>query len=219
VYTISAVSFCPVSRYTHIHIYKIVQLRHVEMNPGNPHPLARFMWRYCCVCQEEYVYTGPRRFAHSDLVHRYETYYTTDECTYIYRHASTCPRKMRKSKKPKRKKGAKKRASTKRPEITFLYVLVSLAPPGKYSYVGVTNNIARRIRQHNGEIVGGARYTSMHAPWRVYAMFQLANRHDALSLEWKVKHRKRASDGTGIDGRVHAVKRLGAGISGFHQCV
>jgi len=127
--------------------------------------------------------------------------------------------KMRKSKKPKRKKSAKKLLGTRRPEMTFLYVLVSLAPARKYSYVGVTNNMARRIRQHNGEISGGARYTSRHAPWRVHAMFQLTNRHDALSLEWKVKHRKRSSDGIGIEGRVQAVKRLGSGISGFHQCV
>ena len=126
---------------------------------------------------------------------------------------------MRKSKKPKRKKSAKKLLGTRRPEMTFLYVLVSLAPARKYSYVGVTNNMARRIRQHNGEISGGARYTSRHAPWRVHAMFQLTNRHDALSLEWKVKHRKRSSDGIGIEGRVQAVKRLGSGISGFHQCV
>jgi len=83
----------------------------------------------------------------------------------------------------------------------------------------VTNNIARRIRQHNGEIVGGARYTSQHAPWRVFAMFQLNNRHDALSLEWKVKHKKLKSDGVGIDGRVQAVKRLGKLFTGFHRCI
>jgi predicted GIY-YIG superfamily endonuclease len=103
-------------------------------------------------------------------------------------------------------------------QITYLYVLISINK-SKFSYVGVTNNMARRIRQHNGEIVGGARYTSRHAPWRVFAMFQLKCRHDALSLEWKVKHRKNSSDGKGIEGRVHAVKRLGVGLSGFHQCV
>lgn len=30
---------------------------------------------------------------------------------------------------------------------------------GQYSYVGMTNNFFRRIRQHNGEISGGAKYT------------------------------------------------------------
>ena len=30
-----------------------------------------------------------------------------------------------------------------------------------YSYVGITNNLSRRIRQHNTLIKGGAKYTSM----------------------------------------------------------
>ena len=32
----------------------------------------------------------------------------------------------------------------------------------KCSYVGITNNIKRRLRQHNGEIKGGAKYTSIY---------------------------------------------------------
>jgi len=103
-------------------------------------------------------------------------------------------------------------------ETTFMYVLVSCATPTR-SYVGVTNNIARRLRQHNGAICGGARYTKGSRPWRVHAMFQLASRHDALSLEWKVKHRKTRADGSGVAGRVCAALRLGARIPGFHRCV
>ena len=121
---------------------------------------------------------------------------------------------MAKIKKIRKKKVCNKNVIQK----TFLYVLMSLKD-NKFSYVGVTNDISRRIRQHNGEIVGGAKYTSRHAPWRVFAMFQLRCRHDALSLEWKVKHKKIKSDGIGIQGRINAVKRLGATIPGFHQCV
>jgi len=103
-------------------------------------------------------------------------------------------------------------------ETTFVNVLVSCATPAR-SYVGVTNNIARRLLQHNGDICGGARYTKGSQPWRVHAMFQLTSRHDALSLEWKVKHRKTRADGSGVGGRVCAALRLGAGVPGFYGCV
>lgn len=102
-------------------------------------------------------------------------------------------------------------------EKTYLYVLTAMNNTNR-SYVGVTNDIARRMRQHNGEIAGGARYTTRFKPWRVHAMFQLRNRHDALSLEWKVKHRKIKSDGSGVGGRVCAAIRLGILISGFTRC-
>ena len=38
--------------------------------------------------------------------------------------------------------------------------LVYIIKSDNKSYVGMTNNFDRRIRQHNKEIKGGARYTS-----------------------------------------------------------
>ena len=102
-------------------------------------------------------------------------------------------------------------------EQTLLYVLVACNGPAR-SYVGVTNDVARRLRQHNGSLAGGARYTTMFKPWRVHALFRLRNRHDALSLEWKVKHRKRKADGTGVEGRVNAAVRIGEDTPGFVRC-
>ena len=131
-----------------------------------------------------------------------------------------------KAARAKTKKRPVKRAKPKKPsegrvrmalERTFLYVLVSCNNPTR-SYVGVTNDIGRRLRKHNGFVSGGARYTSMFKPWRVHAMFRLNNRHDALSLEWKVKHRKRKTDGLGVEGRLNASVRLGADITGFVRC-
>ena len=46
----------------------------------------------------------------------------------------------------------------------FVYVLVSRA--GR-TYVGVAKDVARRLRQHNGELRGGARSTRAGRPWRV----------------------------------------------------
>ena len=103
------------------------------------------------------------------------------------------------------------------PAKTFLYVLVACNRPAR-SYVGVTNDLGRRMRQHNGHIAGGARYTTMFKPWRVHALFRLRHRRDALSLEWHVKHRRRKVDGPGVEGRVNASARLGEAMPGFVRC-
>ena len=41
----------------------------------------------------------------------------------------------------------------------IVYLLINTS--NKYTYLGITNNSARRIRAHNGEIKGGARYTKL----------------------------------------------------------
>ena len=47
------------------------------------------------------------------------------------------------------------------------YVLTSTV--SERTYVGVTPDLRRRLRAHNGEIVGGAKYTRMCRPWAVMA--------------------------------------------------
>ena len=62
---------------------------------------------------------------------------------------------------------------------------------GRRTYVGMTNNFTRRLRQHNGELVGGARYTSRPntQPWRpVATVHGFENKIDALRFEWWWKH-------------------------------
>jgi predicted GIY-YIG superfamily endonuclease len=64
------------------------------------------------------------------------------------------------------------------------------------TYVGYTNNIDRRIRQHNGEIKGGARFTSNHVNQGVAWIYLMVissptlTKNEALSLEWHIKHNK-----------------------------
>lgn len=81
----------------------------------------------------------------------------------------------------------------------WVYVIQSLAPrfgrrgrlPG-FHYVGCTTDPRRRIRQHNGEIVGGGRYTSKHRPWELRAVFgPYVNQSEALKAERALKRGKR----------------------------
>ena len=110
----------------------------------------------------------------------------------------------------------KKRAPKTPDEKTFIYILQS-DTNSKKSYVGVTNDLARRLRQHNGQLVGGARFTRGNRPWVFCAIFVVSNRHDALSIEWKIKHGKRRSDGVGIAGKIAAACRFGAMVAKFSQ--
>lgn len=51
--------------------------------------------------------------------------------------------------------------------VWFAYVLIAIAGPRPRTYVGVTTDVARRLRQHNGELRGGARSTRAGRPWRI----------------------------------------------------
>jgi predicted GIY-YIG superfamily endonuclease len=77
---------------------------------------------------------------------------------------------------------------------------------GRCTYIGITNDMAHRLRQHNGELVGGARYTSRKAvegqPWAVAALVTgIESKSDALSFEKHVHMRRRRHPGlkAGID--------------------
>jgi len=79
----------------------------------------------------------------------------------------------------------------------FCYILYNQY--NNKTYVGFTNNPPRRIRQHNGELTGGARYTTMQlkaspapSPWKfvllVTSPLPTFDKKKALSLEWHIKH-------------------------------
>ena len=72
----------------------------------------------------------------------------------------------------------------------------------KRTYVGITNHMDRRIRQHNGEITGGAKSTKHARPWSVVVMiagFKTINH--ALMFEWAMHHMKHIGNGSGISKR------------------
>ena len=59
------------------------------------------------------------------------------------------------------------------------------------TYIGSTVNINRRIRQHNGLIKGGAKYTR-NGIWTYYCVLYNMNftKNNVLSYEWHLKHIK-----------------------------
>lgn len=56
------------------------------------------------------------------------------------------------------------------------------------TYVGATVNPNRRLRQHNGEIAGGARATSGRQWRRRYLIGGFAEERAALRFEWRWKY-------------------------------
>ena len=59
-----------------------------------------------------------------------------------------------------------------------------------YSYVGITNNLNKRIRQHNCIIKGGAKYTrKIGKGWNYICYIEgFKCKNDVLKFEWAVKH-------------------------------
>jgi putative endonuclease len=61
-------------------------------------------------------------------------------------------------------------------------------------YTGITNNLRRRIKQHNGIFKGGARYTKMHRPVFLQHIERYPTRKEARHRELlikKIKHNEK----------------------------
>ena len=71
------------------------------------------------------------------------------------------------------------------------------------TYAGVSPDPVRRLRQHNGEIKGGAKYTtSKGAGWEHVCLVKgFQNKIQSMQFEWAVKHVKPRDSG-GITNRI-----------------
>ena len=80
----------------------------------------------------------------------------------------------------------------------------------QYTYVGCTNNIDNRIRKHNGEIVGGAKYTKSKGKGWEYICYLSGfnNQIDALRFEWAFKHVKYNKRLSPIEKRIKCLEIL-----------
>ena len=93
------------------------------------------------------------------------------------------------------------------------YCYILWHPESGSTYNGYTNNLTRRLRQHNGEIKGGARSTSRRGSGWEY-LFVITTEdwsyERALSLEWHIKYptnrRPRPREYQGADGRLQSLK-------------
>jgi len=78
------------------------------------------------------------------------------------------------------------------PKQFYCYIIAS----GNRTYNGYTNNLTRRLRQHNREIKGGARITAIRGganscePWSYIAILTCNNwtAQRAMQVEWNIKY-------------------------------
>ena len=89
----------------------------------------------------------------------------------------------------------------------FVYLLESSSK--RTTYVGATVNLERRLRQHNGELVGGARATKGRAWKRQFLVGGFEEERAALRFEWRWKYLTRQAPGdTFVERRMHALSLL-----------
>lgn len=95
----------------------------------------------------------------------------------------------------------------------FCYILRCTDENNKnLTYNGKTNDIVRRLKQHNGELKGGAKATK-GKKWEVYMLMKgFPDEHNALSCEWRIKHptksKKRPQKYCGVNGRIYGMNEV-----------
>ena len=78
-----------------------------------------------------------------------------------------------------------------------------------FTYAGVSPNPTRRLRQHNQEIKGGAKYTTSKSPaWQHICIISgFRNKIEAMQFEWAVKHVQPRNLG-GVNNRIKKLYKL-----------
>ena len=74
--------------------------------------------------------------------------------------------------------------ATKTPEDWTVYLLRCA---DNSLYCGITNNLQKRIRQHNGDLVGGAKYTKTRQPCELVYQEPAESRSAASQREYQLK--------------------------------
>jgi putative endonuclease len=72
-------------------------------------------------------------------------------------------------------------------EIKWVVYILRSTVNSDLMYCGMTNDIRRRLRQHNGIIKGGGKYTSTNRPWKLSLLIPVNSKPQALSVEYWTK--------------------------------
>jgi len=99
---------------------------------------------------------------------------------------------------------------------SFVYLLETIDPNHplkKYTYVGATIDVEQRLRKHNGEITGGAVYTTSKVKqgfhWRrIVYVSGFPTWNCALKFEWRWKHMTRRISASITDPTERRLKAL-----------
>lgn len=112
---------------------------------------------------------------------------------------SVAGRKRKSAAASKRRAIAAPPAATPSADAQRYYCYLIHSKQFNRTYVGVTNDLKRRLRQHNGEISGGARSTRACAPtWRMVLYLEgFRSKQEALQFEWAWHNASRKSRGGG----------------------
>ena len=83
---------------------------------------------------------------------------------------------------------------------------------GFATYAGVSPDPIRRLRQHNNEIKGGAKYTTnnlSNGKWILKLIIENFTKSEALSYERILKNKRRLGKGkTPLDKRMYLIKHF-----------
>lgn len=97
-------------------------------------------------------------------------------------------------------------------ESFYCYILQDRDRPRR-TYKGFTVNPLRRLRQHNGEIKGGARYTRGRRNRMAILIAGFPSKRDALSFERGIQNATRnIRNLVGLPRRKEAIRRLLDGV-------
>ncbi len=74
---------------------------------------------------------------------------------------------------------------------TKIWTVYLLECGDKTLYCGITNNLENRLKQHTGELPGGAKYTRSRKPLKVVYQEGVGTRSEALKRELSIKKMSR----------------------------